>query len=57
MSFIKRGSQKTGTMPDNDALMALLFGKKNVSIANNLIGSIIWLLAAIVCTVLFLRDI
>ena len=55
ISFYSNKSQKTWTTPENDVLVRLLFGGKNISRINNLKGGFIWLIGALVCTVLFFR--
>ncbi len=56
ISLSKNGNQKTWTSPENDTLIRILFGRNNVSKINNLKGGIIWLISAIICTVLFFRG-
>ena len=56
IALFKNDTQKTWTAPDNDALVRLIFGGKHVSKINNLKGGIIWLISAIICTVLFFRE-
>lgn len=54
---LRRNSQQaTFTMPDNDALMKLLFGARNVPRVNNFIGVFIWLIGGIICTVVLYTE-
>jgi hypothetical protein len=56
-ALLTNAPQKTGTMPDNDILIKLLFGKSNVPMVNNAKGAILWFIGGIICLVLLLRAI
>lgn len=57
MALLTNGVQKSGTMPDNDKLIKLLFGRRNVPTVNNAKGAVIWFISGIICLVLLLRAI
>lgn len=56
LAFFRNGSQKTFTMPDNDILMGLIFGKRNISRVNNFKGAVITLIVAVGMTILLIRG-
>jgi len=56
LAFFRNGSQKTFTMPDNDILMGLIFGKRNISRVNNFKGAVITLVIAVGMTILIIKG-